>query len=139
MVERDEDNNIVWLRCLDPDRFLIVHWVPSKDGRELTNEWVINKRNWIGSTYVDSMEIEEKFLTIENSEFYDRFAIHVQGLWKINKLVAGGPFQTWAFYHEEQKRIYFIDIGVFAPGEDKLPHIQQLYIMANTFSTEPPG
>lgn len=137
VFEEDRENNLVWIRGTQPDRNIFVHWVPSLDGTELSADWVINMRNWLGAAYVDSMVVEEQFLEVGNAEFCGRFAIHVQGLWKIPHRVMGGPFQTWAFFHEEQSLIYCIDIMVFAPGEDKIPHLQRLHIMANSFSTQP--
>ncbi len=138
VFEEDEENNLVWIRETQPERNIFIHWVPSRDGTELSSEWVLNTRNWLGTAYVDSMVIEEQFLEVSNSEFQERFAIHVQGLWKIPQRVMGGPFETWAFFHEEQNLIYFIDTMVFAPGEDKLPHLQRLSVMAKSFSTTPP-
>lgn len=134
----DTVNNFVWLRQFDPDRFFVVHWFSSKDGSELKEDWVIERRNWMGKTFLDSMSVEQMFLQVKPAEFNGRYAIHVQGLWKIDYLKVGGPFQTWAFYDEQSKRIYLVDISVYSPGKDKMPHLQQLIIMAQTFKTDLP-
>ncbi|NIV09771.1 MAG: DUF4837 family protein, partial [Aliifodinibius sp.] len=39
--------NYVWVRRLNPDRSLMVHWVPFSDTIDVNDEWVIKERNKI--------------------------------------------------------------------------------------------
>jgi hypothetical protein len=48
--------------------------------------------------------------------------------------MGGGPFFTIAFKDESRRRVYFLDGSVFAPGREKFPFLQQLEVMARTFS-----
>ena len=47
----------------------------------------------------------------------------------------GGPFKNYTFYDPLSRRIYMIDISVYAPERDKMPSLRQLNLIARTFRT----
>jgi hypothetical protein len=55
------------------------------------------------------------------------------GLWKNDKYVIGGPFESWAFHCYEDDRTYFVDLSVYAPDRNKLPLQRVLRAVARTF------
>jgi hypothetical protein len=83
------------------------------------------------------MKMVEGYTKIEKINFLGRDAIKLEGLWEIEEKAIGGFFRSYTFFDMKTKKIYFIDISVFAPGEVKEPYIRQLDIIAHTFSTSP--
>ena len=139
IAKEDAEENFVWLRRFSPDvdRMISVYWQDSKDGGELDENWAVERRTFIGEKYLDSMKIVEGYTKIEKIDFLGRDAVKVEGLWEIEEKIIGGFFRSYAFFDKKTKRVYFIDIAVFAPGEAKESYIRQLDIIAHTFSTSP--
>jgi hypothetical protein len=71
--------------------------------------------------------------------FLEWEALRVTGLWQNQTaqagFAAGGPFRTYCFFDPGTKRLYMVDIAVFAPGMSKEPYLRQLDIIAHTFRT----
>jgi len=132
-----EDENFVWLRRWNPDRFIFVHWLPAQDETELTTEWMLEKRNQLGYAHCDSMQVDDTNIKSYMVQLDRWQAVCINGLWKIEYKILGGPFWCYGFYDRTTKRVYIVDIAVFAPGEEKIPFLRQLETMVYTFSTEP--
>ena len=49
--------------------------------------------------------------------------------------VAGGPFINYTFHDPLSRRVYMIDVAVFAPARDKVPYLRRLDVIAHTFYT----
>ncbi len=134
---RDEpDFNFIMLRRTSPERWLFVRWIDAESSADITEEWVIEQRTYIGKKFYEGDSVVDKYLTSAEVEFAGRRALMLQGLWENNKKIAGGPFRSFTFYDEDTKRIYTVDMAVFAPGMEKEPYIRQLEVMARTFRTE---
>ena len=65
IAKEDSENNFVWLRRFEPDRMISVNWQDSKDGSELDENWAIERRVYIGKTYLDGMKIVDGYTKIE--------------------------------------------------------------------------
>ena len=138
IAKEDSEGNFVWLRRFNPDRMISVYWKDSKDGDELDENWAVERRAFIGKKYLDGMKINEDYTKTEMTYFLGRDAVKVEGLWEIEEIIIGGFFRSYAFFDKKTKRIYFIDLAVFAPELSvKEPFIRQLDIIAHTFSTSP--
>ena len=137
VTKEDSANNFIWLRRFQPDRMIAVHWKESEDGFELDENWTVETRKFLGKEYLLGMEIVEGYTKFERVSFSGRDALEMEGLWENNEKGIGGFFRSYAFFEPKTKRIYFIDISVFAPDKEKMPFIRQLDIIAHTFSTEP--
>ena len=137
IAKEDSGGNFVWLRRFNPDRMISVYWKDSEDGDELDENWAVERRAFIGKKYLDGMKINEDYTKTEMTDFLGRNAVKVEGLWEIEEIIIGGFFRSYAFFDKKTKRIYLIDLAVFAPDSVKEPFIRQLDIIAHTFSTSP--
>lgn len=133
--QEDEKDHFVMLRRTSPERWLFVYWENFAEPDSIHADWVVSKRNEIGRRYYESDKIADKYLSIGETEFAGRRAVVLRGLWENDEKVAGGPFKAFAFYDEDTKRAYIVDISAFAPGQEKEGFMRQLEIMARTFQT----
>ena len=135
----DPKENFVFLRRRFPERWLFVYWVDTEDPSFLTPEWCLKKRDEIGEKFYGEDRIVREYTRVEKGEFLGREALIVEGLWENEKEVAGGPYKAYCFYDPPTKRVYMIDIAVFAPGQRKMPFLRQLEVIAHTFRTHKEG
>jgi hypothetical protein len=128
------------------ERWVLVHWIDSADTRLLTSTFALETRNRLtqslyrtfdDSTYVRVDEINH--LQFDQVDFNGRFAIRMQGLWQMADYSMGGPFVSYLFYEESQKRLYFIDGSVFAPAYEKRKLVQDVDVMLHTLTFAPPA
>ncbi len=139
----------VLLRRQDPantERWVLVHWIDSADTRLLTNAFAYATRNRLTQilyrTFDDRTHVRidsVNHLQFDEVEFNGRFAIRMQGLWQMADYSMGGPFVSYLFYDEAQKRMYFLDGSVFAPAYEKKKLIQDVDVMMHTLTTRAPG
>jgi hypothetical protein len=129
----------LFLRRTVPDRWLFVYWEDAEGPQTLTEEWCLTTRAHIGTTFYSGDSVVEEFTQIERVMFLDREALCMKGLWQNRTAeagyAAGGPFRSYCFYDAKTKRLYMVDIAVFAPGMNKEPYLRQLDIIAHTFRT----
>ncbi len=129
----DEGEGLVFFRRVQPDRTIFVYW---QDGTaaDVTEEFVVTKRNEMGSLHFDGDEIEwQRDFTVERVEFAGVSALCVSGWWGNRALVGGGPFRTYCFFEPSQGRVYLVDAALFAPGLDKVALIRNLDAAMHTF------
>ncbi|MFA6233231.1 MAG: DUF4837 family protein [Bacteroidota bacterium] len=137
--------NTVLLRRQAPretERWLMVHWLDTNNTALLTNEYAYQTRNRLTEilyrTYDDSAWVvvdTAHNLQFDEVNFQDRFAIRMKGLWRMSDYSMGGPFVSYLFYDEDQKRIYFIEGSIFAPRYEKKKLIQDIDIMIKSLRT----
>jgi hypothetical protein len=137
--------NTVLLRRQSPrqtERWLMVHWLDTANTALLSNDFAYTTRNRLTEilyrTYDDSTFViidSVHNLQFDEVNFQDRFAIRMKGLWRMSDFSMGGPFVSYLFYNEEQKRIYFIEGSIFAPRYEKKKLIQDLDIMIKSLYT----
>ena len=130
--------NFVWLEKDEPPRLLFVFWKDAEES-ELTSSYVIELRDWAGEKFYDGDRVEwQREIGIEEDvEFAGFNALKITGTWGNKKYVTGGPFRTFAFYSQEQERLYLVDIAAYAPGRPKLPLLRELLAVAETFTIAP--
>jgi len=129
------EENMIWFRRRFPERWLFVHWIDGGDTTLLDPYWVVGERNRIGAVYYGGDEVVTKYLYSQPVTFLQRKALITTGLWENDDKVAGGPFKNYTFYDPLSRRVYMIDVAVFAPDRDKAPYIRHMDIMARTFRT----
>ncbi len=141
----------VWLRRRTPEdmeRFIFIHWIDSVESpyRFFNQVWIAEKRNEITRKFYRTVDDDAWVVIAEDPEsikylyffpvnFNGKYAIRVQGLWRFNDFTGGGPFISYIFYDEKQKRIYFIDGSIFAPRYEKKKLIIQIDALLHTFKT----
>lgn len=130
------EENYVWIRRIEPDRSLMVHWVPLSDSIQVNYRWVIQERNRIAELIFESDIIVEEETTMKAVKFNRWQALRLEGTWKNPIHFVGGPFRNITFSDNESGLIFMIDFYVQAIGERKKMFLDQLDIMAHTFQTK---
>ncbi|MBE0642777.1 MAG: DUF4837 family protein [Bacteroidetes bacterium] len=140
--------NTVLLRRQAPketERWLMVHWIDTTNTALLTNEFAFETRNRLTEglyrTYDDAAWVvidTANFLQYDEVNFLNRFAIRMKGLWRMSDYSMGGPFISYLFYDEAQKRIYFIEGSIFAPRYEKKKLIQDIDMVMKSMRTAAP-
>ena len=125
--------NYVWIRRLDPDRSIMVHWVPYSKEIQLNSRWIIDERNKLGELIFSGDKIVEEETRAYSVRFKDWNAIQLEGTWKNDSLTVGGPFRNISFVDSATQRIYMIDYYVQAIGKRKIPFLDQLNVIVHTF------
>ena len=129
----------VWLRRFNPQRWISVYWEPVDDPSILSKEWVLSRRDEIIKPMYDGDYIYEDDI-IKTQEkvvnFNERYAIRLDGVWQNDKHVMGGAFRSFAFYDEIDRRLYLIDLAVYAPGRRKYQYVRQMAGIVSTFKTK---
>ncbi len=147
-----ESTGFLWLRRLltDTRRELIVYYEDNADPSTLTRDWIYATRDSLTRRYLQGnvggyVKIDyRRPLETENRDFLGRYAFVTYGLWhmvgenengEMFQYGGGGPFVNYAFYDQDQDRIYMIDGMVFAPNYGKRDFLRQMEVIAHTFRT----
>lgn len=133
IANQDKEEHYVWLRRIQPNRWLSV-WKVKGDSSLIQRDSLIHLRNRMTETYYEGDTVEEGDTFISLATLGDdREAIKLTGLWRNDSLLVGGPFRMYGVYDEMEQALYLIDIAVMAPGQMKMPFLDQLEVIAGTF------
>jgi len=135
LVQEFPEEGFVWFRRMYPERWIFVRWVDGGDTALLNAQWVAGERNRIGAVYYGGDRVVNQYFFSHRSSFLGRTAQITSGLWENDYKVAGGPFKNYTFYDPLSRRVYMIDLAVFAPGRDKVFFLRRLEVIARTFRT----
>jgi hypothetical protein len=135
IANQEPKEKFVWLRRVDPDRWISI-W--KKDWQEvnLSPDSLFSIRNEMTKKYYDGDYIVEDETSITRVPFISADNIKITGTWRNDSLLVGGPFRTYVVPHPEEDAYYFVDIAVMDPTQDKKPFLDQLEVIAGTFSFE---
>lgn len=130
------EHRYVWIRRLDPDRSLMVHWIPWDDSISIDFDWVVRERNQVAERIYEGDVIVEDETSADTVKFLKWQALRLEGTWKNPTYVVGGPFRNITFVDKKSNLIFMIDFYVRAIGERKKMFLDQLDIMAHTFESK---
>ncbi len=135
LVDESLKDNYIWLRRVysNRDRSLVVHWIPNADSLQITRDWLIAERDSLALRVYSGDVVVPEETTFEQFRFRNWPAYRLEGTWKNQKRLIGGPFRTIAFKAKKENMIFMIDFYVQAIGERKKPYLDQLDIIAHTF------
>lgn len=134
--------DFVWVRLLDPEyeKNIFVHYRPFNSREPF--EDVLAFREEITSSYMRDVQKPDIFMTLQNENmnirevnFKGKYAKELRGLWKLSDISGGGPFVSYIFVDESQKRLYYLEGYVYAPSKDKREFMQEMEVILNTFRT----
>lgn len=143
-LDKPEDN-FVWLRRspgTDMERWIFVHWIENASPEFLHPDSIIQERNRLTEKFYRTsdeksfVKVAENYMTTNEVNFLDRYALATQGLWEMVDKSMGGPFINYTFYDETTRRIYMLDGAIYAPKYFKKALIQQVDITLQSFLTE---
>lgn len=112
-----------------PDRGAAVHWRDTLG--PLVVDSVLNLRDDLAKQFYDGDSVDRSFTKAETLEYLGVSALRIVGVWQNRKLVAGGPFVSYAFNF--RGRYYLLDGYVFNPGRRKLEQLGQVEAVLRTF------
>jgi hypothetical protein len=130
MIEEYGGKRLIKILRHFPDRFITIYWKYSPRGL-LTYQEACNLRDTICSIFHDGDMVDRKRTRMFNVDFHNMNAQKLDGIWKNDELVMGGPFRTYIF--STYDAFYFIDMYVFNPGEKKWLAIEQLETIISTW------
>ena len=128
--------NYVWIRRLDPDRSILVHWLTKPDSFQLTSRWIIDERNRLAQKVYHGDKVVEDETKAYSINFKGWNAIKLEGTWSNDSLQVGGPFRDITFIDPNLDRIYMLDYYVQAIGKRKVPYLDQLEVLIYTFNVQ---
>ncbi|RMH69936.1 MAG: DUF4837 family protein [Gemmatimonadetes bacterium] len=134
----EHQRGFTWFRKRVPglDRILFVYWEEA-DSTTLTPDYCFNKRDELTGTYYEGDKLDREISTVDTVTFLGKRGYKIEGFWVNEQYVIGGPMRSYTFYSPEDRRIYMIDLCLYAPGEDKYLAMTRLDLIAHTFSTQP--
>ncbi|EMR04543.1 DUF4837 family protein [Cesiribacter andamanensis] len=142
-----QDTNFVWIRLLDNkvDKSVWVTWKPYTDQSIFQRDNLMNYRNQVVRNYIwgsDSstyMRLETQLpVEVRQVNFNGRYGVEARGLWRLEKMVMGGPFLGYAFVDEATNRVYYIEGFTYAPGQDKRLAMSELEAILWSFTKTAP-
>ena len=126
--------NFVWIRRLEPDRSILIHWLPYDSSIVLNSRWIIDERNRLAKLTLSGDIIVEDETKAYAVRFKNWNAIRLEGTWRNDSLVVGGPFKNITFRDSLTNRIYMLDYYVQAVGKRKVLFLDQLTVIVGTFN-----
>jgi len=138
-------DNFVWLRRSpgsDMERWIFVYWVDNATPEYLNKDSVkvirnrITKKYYLTANNDGYVVVAENYITVNEVNFNNKYALFTQGLWDLNIKGMGGPFVNYVFYDENTRRLYMLDGSVYAPKYYKRNLIQQMDVTLQSFRTE---
>ncbi|MFT7032977.1 MAG: hypothetical protein ACI8YP_002387 [Algoriphagus sp.] len=137
-----QDKNFVWIRLLDPEyeKSVFVHYTDytSKEPFDQPVEY----RESITSVNMRDSQKNDLYMTtqkinhqIKEINFNGMYAKETRGLWMFSDISGGGAFVSYLFVDESQKRIYYLEGYVYAPGKDKRQFMREMEVVLSTFKS----
>lgn len=142
LAKNEPEDKFVWLRRginTDVERWVFVSWKDNATPDFLEEENIRNWRNEVTEKYYRTsddkyhVEISDFGWNTREVNFNDRYAIMVQGLWRMTDNFMGGPFVSYTFYDEVHQRVYMVDGSIFAPSYEKRNLIHQIDVLLQSF------
>ena len=133
-----------WIRQLDAEfeKNVFVYFKPFDSMGPF--EDMMSFREEITSTYMRDIQKPDIYMTSQEADysslikevsFNGKYAKECRGLWKLSDISGGGPFVSYLFVDESQKRIYYLEGYVYAPGEDKRVFMQEMELILKSFKS----
>ena len=79
------------------------------------------------------MTLQDVPFTTTELNFKGKYAKQTKGLWKLSDISGGGPFLSYVFVDESQKRIYYLEGYVYAPSKDKREPMREIEVILDSF------
>lgn len=117
-----------------PTRILGVFWHDWKSPptAEDTEPLFELRSEYVWKRY-DSDKMERDRVHFERDKLGPYDAVKMAGYWYNDKAIAGGYFETYYVFDEEEQLLWAIDLLVYAPGRSKHPLFRELRALAETF------
>lgn len=139
-------DKLVWLRQVGQpvDKNFFITYTDYQSESEFHSENLVNFRNrkWrthlLGDDTLSYMVVQPLAqLDTAVVNFQGKYSVTLRGSWKLENNSMGGPFISHAFVDEVQKRLYYIEGFVYAPGKNKRDLLREMEVVLATFRSAP--
>lgn len=128
----------------DNSRWIWVYWFDDFYRPDLLEkDWINATRDSLMKIYVQGSRpgsyVQTEYrrtISSQNVEIKGHFAVETRGTWRMENDLMGGPFLSYAIYVPEQRRLYLMELGQFAPRYNKRRFVRQFEAIAYTFETD---
>lgn len=136
------EKNFVWMRLLDDEveKNIFVYHEPYRSQGPFEDP--LAHRESITIKYMADSQKPDIFMTLQEVpstsaelSFNGKYAKQTNGLWKLSDISGGGPFISYVFVDESQKRMYYIEGYVYAPSKNKREPMREVEVILNTFKS----
>jgi len=133
------DERFLWLRRLEPERWIFVWWTPLDSASDFSVSRWIDVRDSLCAVYYEGDSVSPHFIP-ETTVTYigDRPAVQIRALWENPDTKLGGPIISYVFSDLDTRRLYIVDGAVFAPGVEKEPYLRHVEIICRSFRSNLP-
>lgn len=121
----------------NPTRLIGVFWTDWDETPTISDKDALYeiRRNYVWQRYdKDAMDSTRVWFTQGQLGNYP--AVKMEGYWYNTKATAGGYYQTFYIYQEEEKLLWAVDLLAYAPGRSKHPLFREMLALAETFRYE---
>jgi hypothetical protein len=128
----------------DVNQNIFIYYHPYLDTATFTGPWQLAMRDSMTKTYVPGPS-DGSYMTTEREavnpivaevELAGRYAMQINGLWKVEGAFMGGAFVSYSFYDEKRSRVVTVEGNVFAPQFNKRDYIRELQAVISTLTYE---
>lgn len=141
------NQDIAWIR-LETEKSssnIIISKIPYRSEDQLSKDGMIALRNRITLEHIEGpTPMAYPVVNDENLPvFYDKVSLatydayEIRGVWEMENAFMGGPFVTYLVLGPNLESLYFIDLFIYAPGEEKRDLMQHLEYIAFTLQIFP--
>jgi hypothetical protein len=134
--------NFIWLRMDNKiiNQSMVIRKVPYENTSQFSKEYVIQLRNEYGKEFIKT-QFDDAYMStnVVDLPVYDYRYIHngiytyeVRGIWETINDFMGGPYISYLLHNESTSELVFIDVFVYAPGEQKRDLVKQLDCIVKT-------
>jgi len=123
------EENFIFVHAHFPDRSIFFY--RGKKTNELTDSFIVNKRNDLTKKYYKGDYILKELTMAEKIELHEMQGFRLKGVWQNDSFVAGGPFLSYFLARDDT--LYVIDGMLFLPGERKSDHFTKIEVIMNSF------
>lgn len=144
-----KDKNFVWLRkpgdaaLRQADINLMIASRPYTSTAIFDEQNIIAWRDYLGKRYTNDTTLTESYVVtetriepaLETKKIIKdkKFAVEYRGFWKLKNGTRGGAFMSYAFVDEAQKKVFYIEGFIYAPGMKKKEAIFETEAILRTF------
>jgi len=117
-----------------PVRLLGIFWLDWETQPTLKNakELFDVRRDYVWERY-DGDQMDSTRTTFSVTKLGENVAIKMEGYWSNSRSVAGGYYETYYIFRENDRLLWAVDVLVFAPGLPKHSLFRELNAVAETF------
>jgi len=133
------DDRFLWLRTLQPERWVFVWWTPIDSTVEYDVAWWRHVRDSLCAVYYEGDSIASySNLQLQGSTIAGRPAVEIRSLWEncVNHL--GGPVVSYILSDPVTQRVFIVDGSLFAPVIEKEPYLRHVEIVCKSFQPDLP-